>query len=142
MQNHILSNASTTKSLPARLALAPFGLWSKLSHKLLPIILPSTEKTTLILLLPPLYPRAIFLHQSLPPIPTWMTKGSYHITSPLQKSLCHPLSYAHEKVSILQVPFLDVALLSGDQGYYSCSSEACQNNQKLNSFLPFPIFTA
>ena len=33
MPNHLLSNASTTKSLPARLALAPFGLWPKLSAK-------------------------------------------------------------------------------------------------------------
>ena len=31
--NHLLSNASTTISLPARLALAPFGLWPKLSPK-------------------------------------------------------------------------------------------------------------
>ena len=33
MPNHLLSNASTTKSLPARLVLAPFGLWPKLSPK-------------------------------------------------------------------------------------------------------------
>ena len=32
MPNHILSNASTTKSFPARLALDPFGLWPKLSQ--------------------------------------------------------------------------------------------------------------
>ena len=31
MPNHLFSNASTTKSLPARLAFAPFGLWPKLS---------------------------------------------------------------------------------------------------------------
>ena len=29
MPNHLLSTASTTNSLPARLALAPFGLWPK-----------------------------------------------------------------------------------------------------------------
>ena len=33
MPNHLLSNASTTKSLPARLALAPIGLWPTLSPK-------------------------------------------------------------------------------------------------------------
>ena len=33
------------------------------------------------------------------------------------------------------------ALLSEDQGYYSCSSEACQDHQKLNSLTPFPSFT-
>ena len=33
-------------------------------------------------------------------------------------------------------------LLSGDQGYHSSSSEACQDHQKLNSFTPFPSFTA
>ena len=33
-------------------------------------------------------------------------------------------------------------LLVGDQGYYSSSSEACQDHQKLNSFTPFPSFTA
>ena len=31
---------------------------------------------------------------------------------------------------------------SGDQGDYSCSSETCQDHQKLNSFAPFPSFTA
>ena len=34
------------------------------------------------------------------------------------------------------------ALLSGDQGYYSSSSEACQDHQKVNSFTPFPNFDA
>ena len=33
MPNHLLSNVSTTKSLPARLALAPLSLWPKLSPK-------------------------------------------------------------------------------------------------------------
>ena len=33
MPNHFVSNASTTKSLPAMLALAPFSLWPKLSPK-------------------------------------------------------------------------------------------------------------
>ena len=54
-------------------------------------------KTTLTLLLLLLHPRPIFLHQSLPPTPTWTTKGSNHITSPLQSSPCHPLSSPHEK---------------------------------------------
>ena len=54
-------------------------------------------KKTLTLLLTLLYPRPIFLRQSLPPTPTWTTKGSNHITSPLQNSLCHPLSPPHEK---------------------------------------------
>ena len=46
MPNHLLSNASTTKSLPARLALAAFGLWPKLSPKLLPIIFSSTKNNS------------------------------------------------------------------------------------------------
>ena len=37
---------------------------------------------------------------------------------------------------------LSRALLPGDQGYYSSSSEACQDHQKLNSFTPFPSSTA
>ena len=37
---------------------------------------------------------------------------------------------------------LSWAFVLGDQGDYSCSSEACQDNQKLNSFTPFPSFTA
>ena len=37
---------------------------------------------------------------------------------------------------------LSRALFSGDQGYYSSSSEACQDHQKLNSFTPFASFTA
>ena len=41
--------------------------------------------------------RLIVLRQSLPPTPTWTTKGSNLITSPLQNSLCHPLSSPHEK---------------------------------------------
>ena len=41
-------------------------------------------KTTLTLLLPPLYPRLILLRQSLPPNPTWTTKGSNRITSPFK----------------------------------------------------------
>ena len=54
-------------------------------------------KTNLILFLPLLYPRPIFLHQSLSATPAWTTKGSNHITSPLLNSLCHPLSSPHEK---------------------------------------------
>ena len=54
-------------------------------------------KTTLILLKQPLHPRPIFSRQSLPPIPTWTTKGSNHVISPFQNSLCHPLSSRHEK---------------------------------------------
>ena len=34
------------------------------------------------------------------------------------------------------------ALFSGDQGHYSSPYEACQGHQKLNSFTPFPSFTA
>ena len=41
-------------------------------------------KTTLPLLLPLLHPRLIFLRQSLPPTPTWTTKGSNLITSPFK----------------------------------------------------------
>ena len=37
---------------------------------------------------------------------------------------------------------LSWALLSRDQGFYSSSPEACQDHQKLNSFTPFPSFTA
>ena len=65
--------------------------------KLLPIIFPSTKKTTLTLLLPLLHLRLIFLRQSLSPTPTWTTKGSNLIISPLQNLLCHPLSSPHEK---------------------------------------------
>ena len=39
-------------------------------QKNLPIIFPSTKKTTLILLLQVLHPRKVFLRQSLPPTPT------------------------------------------------------------------------
>ena len=84
MPNHLLSNASTTKSLPARLALAPFGLWPKLSPKTFANHLSLHYKTTLTLLLPLLHPRLIFLRQSLPPTPTWTTKGCNLITSPFK----------------------------------------------------------
>ena len=50
--------------------------------------------------------------------------------------VCHRWRSSH----LLQI--LSRALLSGDQGDYSSSSEACQNHQKLNSFTPFPSFTA
>ena len=137
-----------------------------------------------------------FLHQSLPPTPTWTSKGSNNITSPLQNSLCHPLSSLHErsvktfscltppnpkalmvfqqscsKPMLLNLPLFltnyfsfptllahspprgnkpmsfiskkgDKLLFSGDQGGYSSSSDACQNHQKLNSFIPIPTSTA
>ena len=54
-------------------------------------------KTTLIRLLLLLHPRPIFLRQSLPPTPTWTTKGSNLITSPLQSSQCNPLSSPRER---------------------------------------------
>ena len=44
------------------------------------------------------------------------------------------------KANLFQI--LSRALFSGDQGDYSYSSEACQNHQKLNSFIPIPSFTA
>ena len=37
--------------------------------------------------------------------------------------------------------YFNRTLFSGDQGYYSSSSEACQDHQKLNSFTPFQSFT-
>ena len=97
--SHLLSNASTTKSLPARLALTPFGLCPKLSPKTVANHLSLHQTTTLTLLLPLLHPRPIFSHQSLPPTPTWTTKGSNLITFPLQNSLCHQLSSPHETSS-------------------------------------------
>ena len=38
--------------------------------------------------------------------------------------------------------YLLLRLRSRDQGCYSCSSEACQDHQKLDSFTPFLNFTA
>ena len=43
------------------------------------------------------------------------------------------------EISALQT--ISRPLLSGDQGYYSCSSEAHQDHQKLESLTPFPSFT-
>ena len=47
-----------------------------------------------------------------------------------------PLSFSWRSFHLLQM--YSRALFSGDQGYYSCSSEACQNNQKLNAFTDLP----
>ena len=57
----------------------------------------SPLKIALTLLPPLLHPSPIFLHQSLPLIPTRTTKFSNLTTPPLQNSLCHPLSSPHEK---------------------------------------------
>ena len=51
-----------------------------------------------------------------------------------------PSSFRWTSFHLLQI--LSRAMFSGDQGDYSCSSEACQDHQKLNSFTPFPSFTA
>ena len=40
------------------------------------------------------------------------------------------------------LPIVSRTLLSGDQIYYSSSTEACQDHERLNSFTPFPSFTA
>ena len=45
-----------------------------------------------------------------------------------------------ESFHVLQI--ITQTFFSGDQGHYSCSSEACHNHQELNSFTPFPSFTA
>ena len=57
----------------------------------------------------------------------------------LTKSL-RPLS--HRRLVEDLLPILSRALFSGDQAYYSSSSEAFHNHQKLNSFTSFPSFTA
>ena len=64
------------------------------------------------------------------------------INSPkLTKSLQPlPSSFSWRSFHLLQI--LKQTLFSGNQGYYSSSSEACQDHQKLNSFTPFPSFTA
>ena len=97
MPNHLLSNASTTKSLTARLVLAPIGLWPKLSPKTFANHISIHQKTNLSLFPQLFYPRTIFSHQSLPPTPTWTTKMSNLLISPIQNSLCLQLSSPHEK---------------------------------------------
>ena len=47
------------------------------------------------------------------------------------------LSFSLRSFQLLQI--LSRALFSGDQIDYSCSSEAFQNHQKLNSFTPFQV---
>ena len=51
-----------------------------------------------------------------------------------------PSSFRWRSFHLLQI--ISRTLFSGDQGYYSSSSEACQDHQKLKSFTPFPSFTA
>ena len=61
-------------------------------------------------------------------------------TSPNPSNLFFSASFSSRTFHILQI--LSPELLSGDQGYYSNSLEACQDHQKLNSITSFPCFTA
>ena len=63
-------------------------------------------------------------------------------TVPTSPNLFHhfPSSFSWRSVHLFQI--LSRPLLSEDQGYYSFFSEACQDHQKLDSFTPFPSFTA
>ena len=81
-------------------------------------------KTSLTLLLPLLHPRPIFLLQSLPPTPTWTTKGSNLITSPLQNALCHPFKFSTRKVrqTLLQ---LDTSKSKGPDGIPAIVLKTC-----------------
>ena len=63
-------------------------------------------------------------------------QSSHHQIAPTS----FPSSFSWKSLHLLQI--LYSRLFSGDQGYYSSSSEACQDHQKLNSFTPFPSFTA
>ena len=72
-----------------------------------------------------------------------LSKAIRRIKNPnLTKSLqpLFPSSFSWRSVQLLQI--LSRALFSGDQGYHSSSSEACQYYQKCNSFTPSPSFTA
>ena len=62
--------------------------------------------------------------------------------------MLHAINYCRKphltNAYITEAPSLQILLrelLSRDQIYYSCSSEACQKYQKLNSFTPFSRFT-
>ena len=65
------------------------------------------------------------------------------INNPNLTKLLQPLSHRRlvRDLSIF-LPIFSRALLSRDHGDYSSSSEAFQDHQKLNSFTPFPSFTA
>ena len=66
---------------------------------------------------------------------------SHQQSQPRQISpISFPSSLSRRPFHILRM--LSRAWLSGGQGYYSCSAEACRKHQKLNSFTPFPSFTA
>ena len=64
------------------------------------------------------------------------------INNPNLTTSLQPLSHRRLVGDLSIFNRLSRELLAGDQGYYSSSSEACQNHQKLNSFTPFPSFTA
>ena len=60
----------------------------------------------------------------------------------LTKSLQPPFPPSISSIPFHLLQILSHALFSGDQGFYSSYSEACQDHQKLNSFTPFPSFAA
>ena len=73
-----------------------------------------------------------------------LLKGMHLLTSGLFQICLHPCEvYSCLSSQALIDTHLCVsrALLSGDQGYYSCSSEMYQDHQKLDSFTPFLGFT-
>ena len=79
---------------------------------------------TTLALLPLLHPSPITLRQILHPMLIWTTKGFIHATSPLQNSLCHPLSSPHEKVrqTLLQ---LDTSISKGHDGIPAIVLKTC-----------------
>ena len=80
-------------------------------------------KTTLTLLLPLLHPRPIFLHQFLPPTPTWTTKAFNHITSPFKFTMS-PIKFSTRKVrqTLLQ---LDTSKSKGPDGIPAIVLKTC-----------------
>ena len=66
------------------------------------------------------------------------SKAIHLIQNPNFTKSLQPLSHRRFVGDILQI--LSRALLSEDEEYYSSSSEACQNHQKLNSFIPCQSF--
>ena len=78
----------------------------------------------------------------------WYSKISVFLTNFQSKPFSHqcqprqisPSSFGWRSFHLLQM--VSLALFSGDQAYYSSSSEACQGHQKLNSFTPFPSIAA
>ena len=91
-----------------------------------------------------------YAHRRMHFMPIAVQKGSFRSSFP-------PVIYRHHTLLVIFYTFfplsfscrsfhllhtLSQVLLSGDQGYYSISSRACQDQQKLNSFEPFPSFTA